>query len=383
MNEKLAIITTHPVQYYAPLFRQLAKSIDLKVFYTWDIHSEEKFDPGFGKKIQWDVPLLEGYSYHFVKNNAKKKGSHSFWGIQNPTLNQEIIDWKATQLLVFGWSYYSHIAAMVYFKGKIPVFFRGDSTLLDRESVLKTSIRKIILSFVYRFVDKAFFVGNANKDYFKNFGLKADQLFFAPHSIDNDRFSRKIDPTLIQQKRNEQGIKQNELVILFAGKFESKKNPLLLVQSFIALDLKGVKLLLVGNGILEGQLKHAAKDHQNIKFIDFQNQSEMPLIYQLADLFCLPSQGRGETWGLAVNEAMAAGKPCLVSDKCGCWQDLIRPWTGLVFNSNNQQDLSNKLQLMINQIRNNSSYFDTQKTIVEYSISKTAENMIKQFKHDL
>jgi hypothetical protein len=83
-QKRLAIITTHPIQYYAPLFKQLAQEVQLKVFYSWGAHSVAKNDPGFGKTIEWDIPLLDGYQYAFENNVAKDPGSHHFRGIINP-----------------------------------------------------------------------------------------------------------------------------------------------------------------------------------------------------------------------------------------------------------------------------------------------------------
>ena len=133
----LAIITSHPIQYNAPLFKLISerKKIKIKVFYTWEQSKEKVFDEKFGKEINWDIPLLEGYDYTFVKNISKKPNSGSFKGVINPTLNKEIENWKADAILVFGWNHHSHFKAMRYFKGKIPVYFRGDSTLLMKSQV--------------------------------------------------------------------------------------------------------------------------------------------------------------------------------------------------------------------------------------------------------
>ncbi len=98
------------------------------------------------------------------------------------------------------------------------------------------------------------------------------------------------------------------------------------------LNNPGIHLVLTGNGELETELKNHAGDKKNIHFMGFQNQQRMPAIYQLADVFVLPSKGPGETWGLSVNEAMASGKPVLVSDKCGCAFDLVEEGkTGYTF----------------------------------------------------
>ena len=70
----------------------------------------------------------------------------------------------------------------------------------------------------------------------------------------------------------------------------------------------------------------------------------MPSVYQACDLFCLPSNGPGETWGLAVNEAMACGRAVLVSDKVGCAIDLVKEnYNGSIFKSGNIDDLIDTL----------------------------------------
>ena len=357
--KRLAIITTHPIQYNAPWFKLLAQNgkVQPKVFYTWEQSIQgAKFDPGFGKKIEWDIPLLEGYQYTFVKNVSDDPGSHHFKGIINPSLTKEIKEWKPDAILVMGWSFQSNLKCIRYFHKKIPVLFRGDSTLLDEKIQFscKKILRRIFLTWVYKHVDTALYVGTANKDYYLKHGLKESQLVFAPHAVDNKRFiqTTATNKILVQQKRSENGIADDLTVFLFAGKFEKKKNPALLIDAFIKLDNIKTYLLLVGNGIEEEQLKEKvakqpADIRNRIQFMPFQNQSSMPDIYCLADVFCLPSQGPGETWGLAVNEAMACSKPVLVSNKCGCSPDLVKDEVnGFVVKSNDVDDLCNKMRIL-------------------------------------
>jgi glycosyltransferase involved in cell wall biosynthesis len=132
--------------------------------------------------------------------------------------------------------------------------------------------------------------------------------------------------------------------VLFAGKFESKKSPVELLEAFLKMNKTGVHLLFVGNGALEEKLKSMAAGSKKVHFMAFQNQTMMPVIFQASDLFCLPSKGPGETWGLAVNEAMACGKAILVSDKVGCAIDLVKKGhNGDIFESGNKRDLADKL----------------------------------------
>src|SRR6185437_10067243 len=154
--KKLAIVTSHPIQYNAPLFKLLTEHgrLSVRVFYTWGQSSQgKKYDPHFGKDIDWDIPLLEGYDHSFVENTAKDPGTHHFKGIVNPTLNREIEGWKPDAVLVFGWSFTSHLRCMRHFYGKVPVLFRGDSTLLGEQPGLKRLMRRIFLKWVYRHVD--------------------------------------------------------------------------------------------------------------------------------------------------------------------------------------------------------------------------------------
>lgn len=344
--KRLAIITTHPIQYYAPIFKLLhqREQIVINVFYTWGEGALNKYDPGFQKTIQWDMPLLEGYPFEWVTNVASNPGSHHYKGIITPALNKQIETWGADAILVFGWAYQGHLAAMRYFKGRLPVFFRGDSTLLDKSSGLKSAIKKMFLKRVYNNIDHAFYAGANSKAYFKAYGLRDAQLTFAPHAVDNDKFSAVRTQEVIEL-RNKLKLSSGDILILFAGKFESKKNPLLLIDAFKKIKREGVHLLFVGNGDLEEELKNKAGDDRYIHFMDFQNQSVIPVIYQAADIFCLPSAGPGETWGLAVNEAMAAGKAVIVSDKVGCAVDLVKNnINGRVFKSSYVVELTDALQ---------------------------------------
>ena len=388
---KLTIITTHPIQYNAPLFRLLAKrgKILIKVFYTLSQYKNEVNDEGFGKTIKWDIPLLEGYDHTFVDNISKNPSTKHRKGIINPELINEIEKWNPDVILVYGWNFVSHMKVIRHFKGKIPVLFRGDSTLLDELPGFRKILRRLYLHWVYRNVDYALYMGTQNKRYFLAHGIRESQLVFAPHAVDNERFfdsPEKKYKEQARQWRRELGFKEKNLVILFAGKFEPKKDPLLLLKAFKKINQqsttnnyshpqafvqpahevwqakrstvqqfnsstvqqfnnKTIKLLFVGNGVLEDELKSHANGDPDIRFLPFQNQSKMPVVYQLGDIFCLPSQGPGETWGLAVNEAMACECSVLVSDKVGCAVDLVTEHkNGLIFQAGNLDDLINKLQ---------------------------------------
>ncbi len=367
---RLAIITTHPIQYNAPLFAFLAlsKSFQLTLFYTWGDNSLSIYDPGFANYRSWDIDLLNGYDHAFIENVSKDPGSHHFRGIINPDLIQQVETIKPDAIIVYGWKFHSHLKLMRYFKGKIPILFRGDSTLLDShlQWAISNTLKFTFLKWVYRHVDFALSPGLSSDAYFAACGLRKDQIVRAPHSIDNKRFSEAIttsDGQDIENKarewRKKIGIPNEAIVILFAGKFESKKDPLVLIQAFKQINklYSNTHLLLVGSGELNRSIEGAIANSSNsqeslasatISLLPFQNQSVMPIVYRLCDIFVLPSKGPGETWGLSVNEAMACGKPVIVSDKCGCARELVKKdVNGYIFKSGDMSDLVDKMQMML------------------------------------
>ncbi len=323
---RLAIVSTHPVQYNAPVFRCLAASGSVvpRVFYTWSqTENGEVDDREFGATVRWDVPLLSGYDFEFVRNVARNPG-RGFLGIRTPGLPRAIDRWNCDALLVYGWNVAAHLGALRRFHRRVPVFFRGDSTLLDPGSPAKRALRRAVLGAVYRNVDVALAVGRNNADYFAWCGLPAERIALAPHSIDVSRFAAQ--PAARQAEalawRRRLGIPDDGVAVLFAGKLIAKKAPERLLSSFLGRE-RGLHLVIAGTGELEPALRAATAGRSDVHFLGFQNQSAMPSVYRLADLFVLPSVGPGETWGLALNEAMATGRAVAASSRVGGARDLV------------------------------------------------------------
>ncbi len=330
---RLAIISSHPIQYYAPWFRQLASgsNLTIRVFYLWDFGVTQKIDVGFQKAMQWDIPLLSGYDYEFVPNTSSNPGTHHFWGLQNPLLTGCVKAFAPDVVLMMTYNHAS-LYRFLWRWNSTPILFRGDSHRLIPISGVKAALRRQVISLIYRRFAACLYVGKANAEYLRFHGVK--QLFFAPHAIDNDRFIAQADAANLAAIawKQELGIPPDHRVILFAGKFESKKRPIDLLDAFLAAQLPDVSLLMVGSGSLEADLRVRSANHPSVYFAPFQNQSLMPRTYAIADVVVLPSYGAWETWGLAINEAMCLARPVIISSHVGCAQDLVTPFeNGLIF----------------------------------------------------
>jgi glycosyltransferase involved in cell wall biosynthesis len=138
--------------------------------------------------------------------------------------------------------------------------------------------------------------------------------------------------------------------VLFAGKLESIKRPVDLIEAARWMT-GGTRLLIVGAGPLrEPCAQLAARLQVSADFRGFLNQSELPRAYAIADALVLPSER--ESWGLAVNEAMACGLPAVVSDGVGCGPDLVSPGiTGEIYPVGDTKALAERLERIFGEVR--------------------------------
>ncbi len=380
---KVAIISTHPIQYYAPWFRYLAQEKDflIKVFYLWDFGITKQVDLGFGQSVQWDIPLLSGYTYEFVSNKSSNPGTHHFWGFQNPSLVSAVKNFQPDTVLLMCYNYasiYNFISRWNIHKA--PLIFRGDSHRILPKTGTKEWARRQFISLIYRRFSACLYVGKANYDYYSYHGVSHKNLFFSPHAVDNNRFFSQTQEATKQAQlwKQELKITEDHAVILFAGKFEHKKRPLDLLQAFIQSNLPQVSLLFVGSGSLENELRSQAANHPSVYFAPFQNQSQMPRTYAIADLVILPSYGSWETWGLAINEAMCLSRPVIVSNHVGCAQDLVHPnRNGLVFTAGNISALAHCLQQAFSKREQLPKWGEeSRKIITNYSYIQATQGLI-------
>jgi glycosyltransferase involved in cell wall biosynthesis len=342
---RLAVLTTHPIQYNAPLFRELAQrpGLDVHVFYGWE-GTENATDVEFGRRIAWDIPLLDGYNWTLVPNIAADPGTHHFQGLDNPQMNERIKEWRPDAILVYGWAWLTHLRAMLHFKGRVPVLFRGDSTLMSsRTGSIKRLLRRPALIWTYRHIDVALSPGSHNRAYFRAMGVTDARIRHVPHAIDRNRF----DPedagaqAIAKNIRRDAGIGHGETTFLFAGKLVPRKEVDTLIAAFRRLIDAGARarLLIAGDGPERPRLEALAQGAPGITFIGFRNQSEMPGVYLAGDVLVLPS--RHETWGLALNEALSLGRLAIASDRVGSAVDLLakKPY-GRIFSCGSSTDLA-------------------------------------------
>ncbi|MEB3350065.1 MAG: glycosyltransferase family 4 protein [Cyanobacteriota bacterium] len=352
---RLAVVISHPIQYYAPWFRDLSQQpgLLLHVFYLWNFGITLHRDRGFGQELRWDVPLLEGYDHTFVPNVARDPGTHHVAGLHNPTLVNELLRWRPDAVLLFGYTYFSHLRLLLAPRlWRVPMLMRGDSHRLAPRSGPRAMLPQLLRKLLFRRFAAGLPVGQANDAWMGLSGIPPQRRFVAPHAVDNARFQAAAPEAEAAAClwRRQLGIPSRAPVVLFAGKFETKKRPHDLLAAFAALCHPAAVLVFVGAGPLEASLRARAAQLApgRVIFEGFQNQSAMPRTYALADLVVLPSYGSGETWGLCINEAMNLARPVIVSSHVGCGPDLVIPGeTGWIVPAGDVAALSGRLAVAL------------------------------------
>ena len=346
---RLGLLSSHPIQYHAPLFRELALRCDLTVYFAHRQSPQDQAAAGFGVPFEWDIDLLSGYRHRFLHNNAKYPATDKFFGCNTPEIKQEIDDGRFDAFIVTGWGLLCYWQAVwACRRAHVPVLIRGDSQLLTPRNPVLRWLKWLIYPLLLRSFDGFLYVGRRNREYLLYYGVSPLRLFFSPHCIDNRSFA--AGAAMARHERPTAPVLQARTPrVLFSGKLMELKRPFDVIDALALVRAGGgdVHGAFVGAGELEQEIRNrAAANGVPVEFHGFRNQSELPAIYATADLLVLPSEQ--ETWGLVVNEAMACGIPAVVSDAVGCAPDLIEPGTtGATYPVGNVHALANAIQSVL------------------------------------
>lgn len=370
--KKLAIITTHPIQYQTPLFKKLAKKLpNLQVFFASRHGLSSKYiDPEFKKNIKWDIGsrMLDGYKSEFSKNQNKNINQFS---LNFLNLEKKLIKGNFDHILVLGWNNLLYINAILYaLKHKIKLILRVETNLLLKINPIKRLIKTIILKNLFKKINYFLAIGILNKNFLLNHNVPKKKIYPGPYFVDNNFFSKKI------KKKSE----SKKKIVLFVGKLIQRKNPfefLNLAQMF--LKNKKIQFIMIGDGILKKECQKFINKRRlnNVSLIGFVNQTQLKKYYQKSDLLIVPSYY--ETWGLVINEAFASNIPVICSENCGASKDLIlNGKTGFTYPTNELKILYTKTnKILKNKSLSNKLRTNISRKIKDYDVDISANSILK------
>lgn len=345
--KRIAVVTSHPVQYQVPWLRMLAAEpgIDLTVFYAM-VPDAVQQGAEFGVAFEWDVPLLGGYRHEVLRNCASEPSVVQFNGCDTPEVHQRLKAGRFDAVIVNGWVVKTCVQALLACQRlRIPCIVRGEVNGLRPRPPWKRWLHRLLFTRYAAFLA----IGSANRRYYVEQGVSLERIFDTPYCVENERFARAAEACRrdegAAQLRVSLGLDPDRLTLLYPGKLIDKKrvgDAIAAMARLASEQRQPWQLLVVGDGPLRVQLEAQAAGLP-VHFAGFMNQQQMARAYAAADALVLPSD-HGETWGLVVNEAMACGLPAFVSDQVGCAEDLVKPGsTGDVYACGDIDELSGLL----------------------------------------
>ena len=347
---RVLVVVSHPIQYAVPVFRLLAQNpqLDFQVAYCTLRGAEAAYDPEFGRSVQWDVPLLDGYKWTHEPNQGS--GGESFFGLYNPGL------WK----LIRGGRFDSVLCSLGYMKSSfwisyfaarflgVPFMFMTDATsiaALDGKK-WKTWVKKLAWPVLFRTFSQVLPGSNAGVALVRSVGIPEPQITMAPFTVDNDWWQAQAAHVNRDEVRASWELDNQEKVVLFCAKLQPWKRPLDLLRAFAAAEIPHSTLLFAGDGPLRPNIEAEAAAlglGKRVRVLGFVNQSQLPAIYRASDVMVIPSEY--DAFGLVVNEAMLCGCVVIASDKVGAVRDLISPGrTGYVYPCGDTRALASALR---------------------------------------
>ena len=197
----------------------------------------------------------------------------------------------------------------------------------------------------------AFVAGTRQRDYLVSLGMAADCVRLGFDVVDNEHFAHGADLARRNAVAERARLGLPERYFLAVCRFVPEKNLLRLIEGYGQYrrrargDGDGAwRLVIVGDGPLRqeaSQLIGARGLADDVSLVGFRQYAELPAYYGLAGAFVHASTM--EPWGLVVNEAMAAGLPVIVSERCGCVEDLVTGRNGYRFDPSDAEGLGRLL----------------------------------------
>ena len=363
MRPKLGVVAHQPIQYHSPLYQRLAQrgNVDLDVLYLCDKGYRSALDPEFGVPVAWDIDLLSGHAHQFmtVGEQAASRARRL----------RTLLGWVPSHdaVVVNGYNSPWMLATMAICRSSgTPYLLRSSAHPRGVSTGARRYLRYAGAQVVVSASSAGISMGVLNDAFYRQH--HARRVIFAPNSVDEERFARP--PSLrradLLAKWN---LNADRPVIMYCGKLYPGKRPFDLIAA-VSLLPTDVNTIFVGDGMLAEQIRGALPPGRGV-VTGFINQSDLPAYYHAADVLVLPSEV--ETWGLVINEGMAAGAVPVVSHRVGCAPDLVAG-VGEVFPCGDVPRLAAALSHALRQVTQDPRIRDTMREhAARYRVELTAE----------
>lgn len=374
----ITIVASHTSHYLEDLIHSMVVAdgpeSKINAIYLDDFTMRPFSDSSFGAILDLDL-RADRYNRFFARKNSGITEIKQF----NPFVSYSFLRQSLKSefpLLITGWNninLWMLLGLATVLKKRF--YIRNEATVeSERASFhLVKAVKRLFLRYVISRSDKVFFIGQRNKRFYKSLSISDDKLEPFFYGVKNSRFSCRREITA-----------SSVINLCFVGKLISRKDPLLLLRAVIHLPPKirdRIRLTFIGDGNLRVLLAVLAKRSglcEQVQFSGLVNPSELPAFLADQDVLILPSVQ--DTWGLVVNEAMAAGNFIIVSDGCGCSEDLVDENTGAVFRTGDIVSLIDAIVRVSKLVESNIDRQAVLRKVTQYDVLITGRCVVEQMR---
>jgi glycosyltransferase involved in cell wall biosynthesis len=322
-HQRLAIVVSHPIQHFVPLYRALAArgDVQLCVFFASRVGLNSYYDEEMQTEIAWKIDLLANYPHVFLPG-ADAATRSDLLPTLNPDLGQALGDFDPDSVLVYGYSMaLSRRAAHWADDYGRRLMMISDSELREPRPLLKRIAKQFVVRRHYARIDAFLSVGDENARYYRHYGAPPERIFRSPFTIDETSYreaATRREPAradLIERHR----LPDDAILALFVGKLSKRKRPQDLVEAVARLrdrTTRPVHALLAGGGELADELAERVKSEGlPAHLLGFVNVDVLPMLYAGCDVLVHTSQA--DPHPLVCSEAACIGLPMVLSDRIG------------------------------------------------------------------
>ncbi|MEM7357725.1 MAG: glycosyltransferase family 4 protein [Pseudomonadota bacterium] len=380
---RLAVVISHPIQHFAPLYQEINRSeaVEIKVFFLAENGVTEFRDQQFAEDFKWDIPLLDGYEHQFLEP-GKIIEKFTFLTMDSNKLVPALKAFRPDLIWLHGYAQLANLRVVLSSLRHQPIIYSSDSNLADARAWWRATLKRWYIRFFFSHCRYFLSISPSNRAYLAHFGVVKDKIVDTRFPVDIQRLSQdrdKLPAGSKQQLRAQLNIPEDARVLLFAGKLIEHKGPQLLLQAMSKLSQPAVALF-VGSGELLPSLEATARQQQltdRVRFIGFVNQRELAAYYDLADVFVFPSLK--EPYGAVAAEVLPFALPMVVADSIGAiGASIIKGKNALLFATGQADRLANTLDgLLSDDTKMRSFSAASAKLAMDHDKSVMARDIIK------
>jgi glycosyltransferase involved in cell wall biosynthesis len=311
---RVVFISEIPTPYRTPLLRAVAErpEVDLLVLFCAPAQPDRPWElEGLG-----ELPHTVMSGRRITLRSRRETFVYEF----NPGVVRILSARRPDAVVVGGYAVFAEQAAIAWARLRgVPYLLHSESHLSKPRSGWKRALKRALLPRIVGRAAAGLAAGSAARRYLAAYGLPEERVRIFPNTVDVDAYRHEADEVRARAAAERSARGLPDRYVFYAGRLVEGKGVLDLLEAHAALGPEAPKLVVAGEGPLLAEVRRRS----NVVACGFVQPRDLVPFFALAELTVVPSHA--ESWGVAVNEALACGCPVVATDAVGAVEDLVRP----------------------------------------------------------